>query len=205
MDYRPLKILFILFFMVLGWLGAVELTAQEPAASDAAAPDMAAMMEAWMKGATPGDEHAAIAKSAGTWKATVKAWTAPGAEPMVSEGIFKRQMMLGGRVLEENYESNMMGMPFNGHSLLGFDNVSGRWWTIWVDNMSTGPMIMWGDWDEQEKAYVYTGQTPDPVRGRLIEMKTIVRHVSDDEEKLEMYDMTGGEAIKTMEIVAVRQ
>ena len=205
MDYRPLKILFILFFMVLGWLGAVELAAQEPAASDAATPDMAAMMEAWMKGATPGDEHATIAKSAGTWKATVKAWTAPGVEPMVSEGIFKRQMMLGGRVLEENYESNMMGMPFNGHSLLGFDNVSGRWWTIWVDNMSTGPMIMWGDWDEQEKAYVYTGQTPDPVRGRLIEMKTIVRHVSDDEEKLEMYDMTGGEAIKTMEIVAVRQ
>ena len=88
MDYRPLKILFILFFMILGWLGAVELAAQEPAASDSAAmesgaPDMAAMMEAWMKGATPGEEHATIAKSAGTWKATVKAWTAPGIEPMV--------------------------------------------------------------------------------------------------------------------------
>lgn len=218
MDLRPLKILLTLLVFVLGLLssGDAELAAQEStmskaATSEAAAPETAmsaevlAMMEAWQKAATPGDEHATIAKAAGTWKATVTSWTEPGSEPMVTEGTFHRKMTLGGRVLEETYEGNMMGAPFEGHSLLGFDNATGRYWTIWVDNMSTGPMVLWGDWDEKEKAHVYKGTTPDPVSGRLIEMKTIVRHPSDDEEIVEMYDLSSGQAVKAMVVVAKRQ
>ncbi|MEO1087407.1 MAG: DUF1579 domain-containing protein, partial [Acidobacteriota bacterium] len=160
---------------------------------------------AFQQAATPGDEHATLAKGAGTWKATVTSWPSPGAPPMTSEGVFERQLILGGRVMEESYKGDVMGMPFEGHSMLGFDNVTWRWWTMWVDNMSTGPMVLWGAWDESEKAVVYEGTTPDPMSGQLIPMKTVVRHPSADEEQMTMFDLRTGEPVKTMEIIAKRQ
>ena len=124
---------------------------------------------------------------------------------MVTEGTFHRKMILGGRVLEERYEATIMGAPFEGYSLNGYDNVTGRRWTLWVDNMSTGPMVTWGDWSDEQKAHVFHGTVPDPMRGALTKTKTIVRHPSADEEVVEIYDLGSGEPVKTMQVVAKRQ
>ena len=32
----------------------------------------------------------------------------------------------------------MMGMPFEGIGRTGYDNVTGKYWSTWIDNMSTG-------------------------------------------------------------------
>jgi hypothetical protein len=164
-----------------------------------------AMMEAYTKAATPGEEHATMADHAGTWKATIKTWMEPGGEPQMSDGVFHRELLLGGRVLQEEYEGSFQGQPFLGYGLTGYDNVTGRWWSTWNDNMSTGVMVMWGEWNEKEGAVVYKGQAPDPMSGEMVDMKVVVRHPEDGEEVMEMYDLRGGEPVKTMEITSTRQ
>ncbi len=190
----------LLFFV----LSTILLIAPTAAQDDMGA-DQQAMMEAWSRAATPGKAHEGLAKQTGTWSATVKAWMDPSGEPTVSKGTFRREMGLGGRVLQERYEGEVMGMPFEGFGMTGFDNVSGRYWNTWNDNLSTGPMILWGEWSDKEKALVYHGSAPDPASGAMVEMMTIVRHPDKDREVVEMYDLRTGEPVKTMEIVAVRK
>ena len=43
--------------------------------------DEQAMMMAWMKAATPGEAHAAMADHTGSWKATMKSWMPGATEP----------------------------------------------------------------------------------------------------------------------------
>ena len=167
--------------------------------------DEQAMMMAWMKAATPGEAHAAMADHTGSWKATMKSWMPGATEPMINEGSFERELVLGGRVLQERFAGSFAGQPFNGFSQSGYDNVTKRHWTTWTDDMSTGILLMWGNWDEKEKAFVYHGEGPDPMTGGMVESKIIVRFPEKGKEVMEMYDLRTGEPVKMMEIVSVKQ
>jgi len=201
---RRLAIPFTLL-VVIALLPAAAFGQEEMPAPADMSPEQQAMMEAWMKAATPGEEHAGLAEHTGKWKATVKSWMDPSAEPQVTEGSFHRELILDGRVLEEHFEGSFEDQTFVGYGLTGYDNVTQRWWSTWNDNMSTGLIVMWGEWDEKEEAIVYHGQGPDPMTGTMVENKIIVRHPEEDKEIMEMYDMRSGEPVKTMEIVSTRQ
>lgn len=97
-------------------------------------------MKAFMEFMTPGMQHQAMAEGAGKWKTSIKWWMDPKAEPNVTEGEVTAEMILGGRYLIEKHKSMMMGMPFEGMSLIGYDNTLGRFFNTWIDNMGTGIM-----------------------------------------------------------------
>ena len=175
-----------------------------------AAPQMSAedqaMMEAYQKAGTPGAEHKRLAESAGSWKSTVRMWMAPG-EPQVSEATSTREMILDGRVMTERFEGNMMGMPFVGHGMTGYDNVRKAYWSTWNDSMSTGIMMSWGRWDEAEKALVFDGEMSNPMTGQPSKVRILVRHPEAGKEVMEMWEPhgEGGELVRTMEITSVKQ
>ena len=45
-----------------------------------------------------------------------------------------------------------MGIPYRGHGMTGFDNVTDKYWSTWNDSMSTGIMVTEGTCDAQGKA-----------------------------------------------------
>ena len=92
----------------------------------------------------PGPEHEALARRAGSWKVEGKTWMAPGTDPMPMQATARIDVLLGGRVTIEEFESDFMGMPFEGRLVQGFDNLSGEYWSLWTDNMSTGYFISQG-------------------------------------------------------------
>ena len=55
----------------------------------------------------------------------------------------------------------MMGMPFTGHGMRGYDNVSGKYWSTWNDSMSTGMMVSEGTCDAQKRLHLH-GQLERP-------------------------------------------
>ena len=71
---------------------------------------------------TPGTAHKALDVLAGEWKAEVKCWMEPGQPPHVSQGTAKGKWTLNGHFLEEEFRGEMMGKPFTGRSLMGYDN-----------------------------------------------------------------------------------
>jgi len=176
-------------------------------AQDSAAPsgDQKAIMEAYQRAATPGPQHAILAAMAGEFTLTLKSFNEPGAEPEVSTGTATRKMVLGGRYLEETVQASVMGQPFEGRGLTGYDNVTRTWWGAWIDSMSTGIMITSGSWDEEAGVGSFEGEYNDPVTGELQSSRSVIRRLSNGDELMEMYMTTAFGEVKAMEILYQRR
>lgn len=85
----------------------------------------------------PSAHHLAMQRSEGTWDAVVKMFTAPGKPPMVSKGVEVNKLVPGGLWLQSEFKSEMMGTPFEGRGLFGYDPASGKHVGTWVDSMVT--------------------------------------------------------------------
>ena len=86
---------------------------------------------------TPGPEHEMLKKDVGTWDATVEMFMAPGAPPAVSKGT-ETVTMLGGFWQVGEFKSEMIGQPFEGQGITGYDPAKKKFVGTWVDTMSTG-------------------------------------------------------------------
>ncbi len=160
-------------------------------------------MTAMMKLAQPGAAHKALEAMAGTWKATVKTFSGPG-EPAVSEGTSVNRMILGGRYLEQRFQSTMMQQPFEGYGLTGYDNVTHRYTYLWVDNMGTSMMAGSGDMDEAGRALTMTASVPGP-DGQPMNVRMVTTIVNAGRHVFSMYGQTGGNEQLMMEITYTRQ
>src|SRR5687768_11339230 len=134
-----------------------------------------AMMKAWQEASAVNEQHKQLAAGAGKWKSKVSMTMKPGDTPMTSEGVATRSMAMDGRVLVESFEGSFMGQPFKGHGMFGYDNVTGKYWSTWNDNMSTGIMLSQGTADEKG-VVTLTGEVMDPMTKKMSTMKTVVRH-----------------------------
>lgn len=168
-------------------------------------PEQKAEMEAYMKAGTPGAPHKAMAGTVGTYEAKVKSWHEPGKPPMEETGTATRAMTLDGRVLVEDFKGSMMGMPFTGHGMRGYDNVTGKYWSTWTDSMSTGLMVSEGTCDAKN-ACSFTGTWNDAVKKAPVTSRMTTRWTSPTTEVFEMYGPgRDGKEMKMMEITYTKK
>ncbi|MCP4246728.1 MAG: DUF1579 domain-containing protein, partial [bacterium] len=123
------------------------------------------------------------------------------------EGKAVRTMILGGRVLEERFSGpGMGGPPFEGLGHTGYDNITGRYWSTWIDNMMTGVAFSYGSRDDAGKTWLFEGEAPDPMAGQLIPMR-IEGHTDEDGREISEFYRPGpdGQMFKSMELVYERQ
>jgi len=168
-------------------------------------PTQEEMMAAMAKMGAVNENHKRLEQMAGEWKAQVQCWMEPGGQPIKSEGACKNQMILGGRFLSSTFEGTMMGQPYNGHQLLGYDNTKGKFFSLWIDNMNTGYMAADGSADPAGKALTFTSNYDCPIKKMPIKMRLVSTMVDNDTNKFEMFNSdNGGPEYKTMEIVYTR-
>lgn len=169
-------------------------------------PEQKAEMEAYMKAGAPGAPHEALASMAGTYELKIKSWHEPGGPAMEEIGTAKRKMTLGGRVLVEELASSMMGTPFTGYGMTGYDNVTGKYWVTWNDSMSTGVMVSEGTCDESGQTCTFTGSWNDPIKKAPVTARMTTRWTSPTTEIFEMYGPgPDGKEIKMMEITYTKK
>lgn len=176
--------------------------------ADAPAPpmDSAAMMKAWNDYMTPGEQHKMLASQNGKWEGKVTMWMTPGAPPTKSKGTVVNRMILGGRYQEGTFTGTFNGMPFEGKSIVGYDNAKKVFISSWIDNMGTGIMTVEGPWDAATKSITFTGEMHDPMTGKKCKLREIMTFVDDKTQKMEMYNtMPGTPEYKSMEIVYTRK
>lgn len=192
------------------WMAAAVVLAAGAMAQEGAMPEMTpeqqAMMEAYMQAGTPGAPHEAMAATVGTYDLVVKSWQAPDAEPMEETGTATRTMVLDGRVMVEDLNGTMMGMPFKGHGMTGYDNVSGEYWSTWMDSMSTGLMVSHGTCEEGFDSCTFVGTWNDPVKKGPVEARMTTHWTSPTTEVFEMYGPApDGSEMKMMEITYTKR
>ena len=190
-------------------LGSITATAQEKKDAPAGTPmdtSMAAMMAAMAKYANPGPAQKALEKMAGKWDAVVKMWMDPAAPPMESKGTARFEMILGGRWLRQEYKGEFMAEPFSGFGYTGYDNFREQYIGIWMDNMSTAPMLSRGTANAAGTEFTFSGTMDEPVSGEKDKkFREVARLTGSDQMVWEMYDTIPGKGeVKVMEIAYTR-
>jgi hypothetical protein len=169
-------------------------------------PEQQAAMEAWQKSMTPGPAHKDFADLVGKWKMTSRSWMAPGAPPDVSIGTTEFTLILGGRFVRQDAKATMMGLPFDGIGLTGYDNTAKQYQAIWIDSMGTGMTYFTGQADASGKVVTYHGTMFDPATGKPTKLRSVATILSKDRSMFEMYTpLPDGTEFKMMEIVYERQ
>lgn len=172
-----------------------------------AAPAMsAAEMEAMQKAMTPGEPHKHLARMAGDWTFTSKMWMAPNQPPAESSGTMHAEMILGGRYVQAVWSGNFMGMPFEGRATEGYDNMTKKYVSTWMDNMGTGILYSTGTCDDKHMKCSTKGDMVDPMTGKNSYMRQEVTWMDDNTFKNEMYGPgPDGKEFKWMEMTVRRK
>ena len=189
---------------VFSLLLAVQLVAaQEP--KPAQSPQEAAMMQAWMQFATPGEAHKKMQEMVGVWDTAVKMYMEPGA-PTESKGTSTYTSLMDGRYIQEVAEGVFGGMPFHGIGIYGYDNLKKKHISFWVDNMGTGFMVGTGESPDQGKTVNWTATSSDPVSGKEQTYHSVVKQISADQYTFEMSGPgPDGKEMKMMEMTYTRR
>jgi len=168
--------------------------------------DSAAMMKAWQAFMTPGDMQKMLAKSNGEWNEEVTTWMDPGKPPQKSTATCTNKMVLNGLYQESVHRGTVMGMPFEGHGTVGYDNAKKVFVSSWIDNMGSGIMYTEGTWDNASKSLVMKGKMTDPLTGKDADVKEVMKFIDDNTQTMEMYvPGPDGKEMKTMEIKFTRK
>jgi Protein of unknown function (DUF1579). len=161
--------------------------------------DMQAMMEVYRKLATPGAPHKLLERMAGSWDTRFTAWMEPDQPPEESTGTCEQKMILDGRFLQQEFSAEMMGSPFNGFGIMGYDNHTGKYVSTWMDTMGTAIMYFEGTAGADGTSITQTATYDDPVQGPM-EFRSVTTVVDDNTLAMEMYSTgTSGKEVKMME------
>ncbi len=163
-------------------------------------PQEKAMMDAWMKFATPGDAHKALEPMIGTWDAKVTMWSAPGAPPQANAATSESHWMLGNRYVQETVNGTFMGMPFQGVGITGYDNAKKQYFNTWFDNFGTAYMISTGT-AADAKSMSFKTSTTNPMNGKDMAGESKLTIADADHHTLEMWGAgPDGKTFKMMQI-----
>jgi len=169
--------------------------------------DMEEMMAKWKALNAKGPEHEKFKDMVGTWDAETKMWMRPDTEPTVSKGTAVFRLILDGRYIEQRYKCIMMGEPYEGLGIEGYDRFKKKYVSIWMGSDSTGIFMIEGTADETGKVTTYHGKMDDPMTGQKDKVvKSIAREIDKDTVVFEMYDnIPGVGEFKNMEIKYMRR
>jgi hypothetical protein len=179
----------------------------KPDPKPAAPPNMAEMMAKFMELATPGENHKRLDPLVGEFKGKAKVWMMPGAPPQESEGVTKNAWIMGKRWLKSDFSGQMMGQPFTGMHLLGYDNYKKKYVSVWLDEMSTGLMLSEGTADEAGKVITQHCEYDDPMTNKKQKARIVTTFIDADSYRTEMFgpSMDGsGNEVKQFEITYTR-
>lgn len=159
-------------------------------------------MKACMLAGTPGKMHKHLMNEAGVWNGKTTMFM-PGSEPATSDCVSTITPIMDGRYITCEIKGDMPGMgPYDGFGLYGFDNVSQKFVSTWIDNHGTGMMTGTGELSEDGKvmSWKYTFNCP------LTKKSTIMREIESvtgpNTKRLDMFspDPKTGKEAKMMTI-----
>ncbi|HEY3789854.1 MAG TPA: DUF1579 domain-containing protein, partial [Urbifossiella sp.] len=139
----------------------------------------------------PGPELDVLKKLVGEWDLTMKA----GGQEF--KGTVTYKMELGGLWLVSNMESELFGQKFYGKGLDSYDAGKKKYTSVWIDSMTSSPMVMEGTYDKEKKIMTMTGDGPG-MDGKPMKFKSVSEFVDDKTLNFTMYMGDGKEPAFTI-------
>lgn len=179
--------------------------ADDKAAAPEMTPEQKAMTDAWQRMSEVRAEHKQLAYFAGNWTAKVSMWEASGQPPSTSDAKSTASLLYDGRYVETMHEGDFQGQPFTGRAITGYDNLKGRFFSTWMDSMSTGFWLAYGTYDQTSNTYTFKGDMPDMMDPKKsVGVREVIKVEGPDAYTFDWYETRDGKESKTMSIAYTR-
>jgi len=124
-----------------------------------------------------------------------------------TEGTAHSEWAMDGRYVISKHTGNFGGMPFQGMGIDGYDNIDAKYFSLWIDNMSTGIMFMTGKADPAGKVFTFTGEGADPMQpGKKKRMREVTTINSAEKHTSEFFESgPNGKEFNSMTIVYTKK
>jgi hypothetical protein len=160
-------------------------------------------MQACMLAATPGKMHKHLSQAVGVWQGNNTMWMGPGAEPITSESTSTISSFMDGRFTKSEMKGEMPGMgPYHGFRIDGFDNVSQKFVSTWIDNFGTGIANGEGELASDGKTMTWEYTFNCPLTKKPTTMREVETVTGPNTKTVETYmkDPKSGKEYKMMRI-----
>jgi hypothetical protein len=154
---------------------------------------------------TPGEMHKWMSRWAGTWTGDANSYAAEQADPSVSATTANYKMLYNGLYQVNEFKGTMNGQPYEGQSILAYDNAKKQFVNIVLDNSGSGIGYYTGTLDPTTKVLTLKGTQYDPLTQKDIPVRQEIRFLNDDSQTITFYGPgTNGKEYKTMDIKLTR-
>lgn len=153
-----------------------------------------------------GPEHKVLETFVGEWDAKVTMFVSP-TKTIESKGVLTRKMILDGHYLQESFTGTLFGSKINGMAIVGFDQNEQKFFTIWIDSLSTNAIYLKGDYNPLKKTLTLIGTDFEPNEKKKMKARDVLRITGPDTQVFEMYRQPQGapEEFKAMEVYYTRR
>ena len=153
-----------------------------------------------------GPMHHMLVQWSGHWREEIKLWATPNTkEPTTTPAIRDGRMAAEGRFLTSTTVGQIGTTPYEGQSVLGFDNAKKVFVKTWFDNLGTSILILEGTYDEKNNLVDFVGFTTDPLTRKPVKVHQIMKIIDPNNQILEVFvELKEGKETKSMEIKSIR-
>ena len=137
----------------------------------------------------------------GTWLAVVKDHMMPDSKDTAGTWTCKN---MGGFWELCDATGEMMGQPFMGHEILGYDMKKKKHTAVWVDSSADFMMLMEGTATADGKTTTLWGKGPD-MTGKMATFKEVTDWTDADHMTFKMWMMQGKKEVLVLEISYTRK
>jgi hypothetical protein len=157
--------------------------------------------------------HQLLADLNGTWDCKVTFWMEPGGPPNVSTGTSVRKPVMDGHyfVMDTVAKMQMPGpdgkmqlLDYKGMETDGYDDMKGKFFSTWIDSMSTGLLVAEGSYDPASKTFTYHMEE-EMAPGKTMKIRETLQVIDKDHNVMEWYEDRADKEVKMMEINYTRQ
>lgn len=141
----------------------------------------------WVALSKPGPSHKLLSSFAGDWDVAVTFWSSPQASGETSSGKSRISWILGERFLQEQFTGTVGGEEYQGMGLMGYDNGSRAFKTVWVDSLNTALTTSSGRYQSDTSTFLFESQVYDPL---VSGVKTIQSQVQVNSPNSYTFTMT---------------
>jgi hypothetical protein len=151
------------------------------------------------KDATPDAHHKGLELLVGKWDTRAKLWLG-GPKPEQASGHAQVASILGGRFVEEHYDSVIWGKPFAAQGQIGFDLRAQQYTIGWIDSWSTWITIGQGTGDVTGRVITMSTKDYDNPTGKTRPVRFSISIDSKDHHTRKVFEKVEGKETLTMEI-----
>jgi len=133
----------------------------------------------------PGPEHRFLERKIGTWEIEAEYFLGADAEPMLARGIDRVRALGPYWVLAES-EFELPGMRIIGQAATGYDPVSRRYRSTWIDSVTPFLYSFDGSYDPERGVLELTGVNRDPQSHRDVRYRSEEIFGTEDDRVFEL-------------------